>query len=71
VYADFGIPAYWIVVPDPDQPSNTAFSLAGDVYAEDGRAQGEERFARRSPFPVEIVPVDLVSGSWRREPGRP
>jgi Uma2 family endonuclease len=23
-YAQFGIPAYWIVVPDPDQPSMTA-----------------------------------------------
>jgi Uma2 family endonuclease len=69
VYADFGIPAYWIVVPDPDQPAITAFTLAGGVYADDGRAQGEERFARRSPFPVEIVPADLVSGSWRRGPG--
>jgi Uma2 family endonuclease len=24
VYAEFGIPAYWIVMPDPDQPSLTA-----------------------------------------------
>jgi Uma2 family endonuclease len=71
VYADFGIPAYWIVVPDPDQPSITAFTLAGGVYAEEGRAQGEERLVRRSPFPVEIVPADLVSGPWRRGPGGP
>ena len=69
VYAEFGIPAYWIVVPDPDQPSLTAFGLRGGHYAEVGRAAGDERFAATTPFPVEIVPVDLVAGSWRR-PGR-
>jgi Uma2 family endonuclease len=66
VYAEYGIPNYWIVVPDLDKPSLTAFGLAGDTYAEVGRAVGEERFAATAPFPVEIKPADLVAGNWRR-----
>jgi Uma2 family endonuclease len=66
VYAQFGTPAYWIVVPDPDQPSLTAYALTGDTYAEAGRAAGEQRFAAATPFPVEIVPSALVTARWRR-----
>jgi Uma2 family endonuclease len=65
VYAEFGIPAYWIVDPDPDRPSITAFGLTGGSYAEVGRAAGEERFVSTTPFPVEIVPAELVAGPWR------
>ncbi len=66
VYAEFGIPAYWIVVPDPGQPSLTAFGLSGGSYAEVGRALGNEPFVAATPFPVEIVPAELVAGPWRR-----
>jgi hypothetical protein len=66
VYAEFGIPAYWIVDPDPDRPSITAFRLTGGSYAEVGRAAGKERFAGTTPFPVEIVPAELVAGPWLR-----
>jgi Uma2 family endonuclease len=65
VYAQFGIPSYWIVVPDPDRPSVTVFALAGDTYAEAGRAVAEQRFVSDVLFPVEIVPADLVAGPWR------
>jgi Uma2 family endonuclease len=66
VYAEFGIPAYWIVVPDPDRPSITEFSLAGAAYAETRTAAGEELFETDAPFPVRIVPAHLVRGNWRR-----
>ncbi len=66
VYAEFGIPAYWIVDPDPDRPAITEFRLAGTAYAERGTATGRERFATDAPFPVQIVPADLVAGPWRR-----
>jgi Uma2 family endonuclease len=66
VYAEFGIPAYWVVDPDSDRPSITAFGLTGGSYAEVGRAAGEERFAGTTPFPVEIIPAELVAGPWRR-----
>jgi Uma2 family endonuclease len=66
VYAEFGIPAYWIVAPDPQSPSITAYALNGASYAESGRAAGEDEFAADHPFPVLIVPADLVAGNWRR-----
>jgi Uma2 family endonuclease len=65
VYAEFGIPAYWIVVPDPDRPSLTAYALTRDSYTEAGRASGEQRFATATPFPVEIAPAALVTAHWR------
>jgi len=66
VYAEYGIPAYWIVVPDADQPSLTAYKLSKGSYTEVGRVVGEQRFATGTPFPVEIVPLALVSAHWRR-----
>ena len=66
VYAEFGIPAYWIVVPDPDQPSLTAYTLTGDGYAEVGRAAAEQQFATATPFPGEIVPAALMTAHWLR-----
>jgi Uma2 family endonuclease len=67
VYAEFGIPAYWIVVPDPDSPSITAYTLDGASYAQVGRAVGDDEFASDHPFPVVIVPADLVAGNWRAD----
>ncbi len=67
VYAEFGIPAYWIVVPDPGQPSLTAFGLTQAVAMPKSAAQSAtEPFAAATPFPVEIVPAELVAGPWRR-----
>jgi Uma2 family endonuclease len=65
VYAEFGIPGYWIVVPDPDRPTLTAYTLTRDSYTEVGRAAGGQRFASATPFPVEIVPAALVTAHWR------
>jgi Uma2 family endonuclease len=67
VYAEFGIPSYWIVDPDPDQPSITAFTLDGSSYAETAHAVGPRRFAVSCPFRAEIVPAELVAGPWRRD----
>jgi Uma2 family endonuclease len=66
VYAEFRIPSYWIVVPDPQRPSITEFRLAGDAYAEIRTATGKERFATDMPFTAEVVPAELVAATWRR-----
>ena len=66
VYAGFGIPAYWIVTPSLDKPRLVAFELRRGGYQEVADVSGEEAFAATRPFPVEIVPAELVAGAWRR-----
>jgi Uma2 family endonuclease len=65
VYAEFGIPRYWIVAPSLEQPSLTAFALRGGVYEELARVVGDEVFRTDDPFPIEIIPAQLVA---RRRP---
>jgi Uma2 family endonuclease len=64
-YAEFGIPAYWIVDPNPERPSITAHQLADGVYREASTAAGSEQFVADIPFPVRIAPAGLVAGPWR------
>jgi Uma2 family endonuclease len=71
VYADFGIPVYWIVVPDPDRPSITEYRLTDGSYAQTGFVAGEQRFSSEALFPVDVVPAELVAGPWRRDPSAP
>jgi hypothetical protein len=52
-------------IPDLDNPSIMAYGLTGGTYAEVGRAVGKQRFIATTPFPVEIVPAELVAGPWR------
>jgi Uma2 family endonuclease len=66
VYADFGIRSYWIVVPDRHQPSITEFRLEGASYSERPTVAGSQQFVTDFPFPVRIVPADLVGERWRR-----
>jgi Putative restriction endonuclease len=65
-YAEFGIPSYWIVDPDPDRSSITEYQLDGAAYREASTAAGPEPFVADAPFPVQIVPADLVAGPWRQ-----
>jgi Uma2 family endonuclease len=60
VYADFGIADYWIVSPDPEKPSITAFALDGKRYREAGFVTGGATFTAARPFPVSFTPLDLV-----------
>ncbi len=66
VYAKFGIASYWIVKPDLDKPSVTAFDLRRGVYRQLAEVTGDEVFKPMRPFPFEIVPSALVAGPWRR-----
>ncbi len=66
VYAGFGIDSYWIVKPDLDKPSLTAFELRRGRYWEVAQVAGDEAFRPTSPFPCEIIPAGLVAGPWQR-----
>ncbi len=58
-YAEAGVPAYWVVDPEPPVELS-AFRLEGGEYHLVSRAAGEERFEAVDPFPVTIVPEALL-----------
>lgn len=57
-YEDCGVQSYWVV--DPTTPSLLALDLLDGTYVTSSTVQGGERAALRRPFPVEVVPEDLV-----------
>jgi Uma2 family endonuclease len=61
VYERFGIPSYWVIDPDLEQPSLRAFELANGEYSETALVAGDARFRAERPFPVEITPSHLVA----------
>jgi Uma2 family endonuclease len=61
LYQKFGIRSYWIVTPDAQQPSLTAFELRRGKYVQAGGAEGDQEFTASRPFPVSIVPSRLVA----------
>jgi len=61
VYAEFGIPDYWIVTPDAEKPDITAFRLDGKHYEPVAYASGELKFTASQPCPVAFTPAELVS----------
>ena len=61
VYQSFGIPAYWIVEPDRDHPELTVFELREGSYEQTAHVTGDEEYRAVLPFPVSIVPSQLVT----------
>jgi len=60
-YERFGIPSYWVIDPDLDQPSLQTFELADGAYREAAQAAGDVPYRAERPFPVEVVPSHLVA----------
>jgi Uma2 family endonuclease len=58
VYAESGVASYWTV--DPAAPSVRAWRLADGAYVEVGAAEGEQPLELDEPFPVRVVPRDLL-----------
>jgi Uma2 family endonuclease len=61
VYEKFGIPSYWLVEPDEKQPSLTVLELRRGRYVEVAQVTGDEPFEAAHPFPVTVVPAELVA----------
>jgi len=61
IYAEFGIPEYWIVTPDPEKPEVTVHRLDGGQYRQVQQVVGDEVFTATRPFRVQFTPAQLVS----------
>ena len=72
VYARLGTPSYWLVDPgrakpwrpDPRSvpPSLTVFELTNGDYKQVAHVVGGQSWTASRPFPVRVVPADLVRG---------
>ena len=58
VFQDGGIPSYWLI--DPLLPSLTVLELVDGAYLEVAVVTGEQSYDAATPFPVRVVPADLV-----------
>lgn len=65
VYAGFGIASYWIVTPSLDKPRLVGYELGRGGYREVADVSGGQAFTASRPFPVRIVPSELVAGPWQ------
>jgi hypothetical protein len=61
VYEDAGVPCYWLIDPDLDEPSLTALELVDGRYKEAAKVCGPNRWTTEHPFPITICPDDLVA----------
>jgi Uma2 family endonuclease len=61
VYERFGVPSYWVIDPDLEQPGLHAFELVSGEYREAAHAAGDVQFRAERPFAVDIVPSRLVA----------
>lgn len=58
-YERMGVPSYWVI--DPQGPSMTVFELDADGrYQQVAEVKGADTYVATRPFPVSIVPVDLL-----------
>ena len=58
-YARLGAPSYWVI--DPQQPRLTVYELDGEGrYQQVAEVKGEDAFEAQRPFPVRVVPVELL-----------
>ncbi|HET9138929.1 Uma2 family endonuclease [Actinophytocola sp.] len=57
-YARMGVVSYWVV--DPQQPRLTVFELVDGRYRQVAEVKGDDAFEAERPFPVRIVPAELL-----------
>lgn len=61
-YQEFGVGSHWIVDPDPQDPSLTAFELRDGLYGPPVTIAGHQALDAERPFPVRVVPALLLAG---------
>lgn len=58
-FQEAGCPSYWLI--DPLEPSVLVLELADGRYVERGHVSGTDRLDVALPYPVTIVPADLLA----------
>lgn len=58
VLEEGGVASYWLV--DPDEPSLTVLELSDGHYVEVAAGRGTEAVTVARPFPLTVVPADLL-----------
>jgi Uma2 family endonuclease len=67
VYERMGVPCFWLLDPDPVEPSLTARELDDEGrYQTVARVKGKEVFHAQRPVLVRIVPSELLAGLGSR-----
>jgi Uma2 family endonuclease len=61
-YQKFGVRSYWIMDPDPKNPSLTVFELQDGRYAQLIKVENDDVLRAERPFPVEVTPARLLTG---------
>jgi Uma2 family endonuclease len=59
LYERGGVPAYWML--DAEETSLTVLELEGGRYVERAVVTGNDAFETELPFPLRIVPADIIS----------
>ncbi|HKN97781.1 MAG TPA: Uma2 family endonuclease [Pseudonocardiaceae bacterium] len=61
-YLRMGVPSYWVI--DPRKPSLTVFELDRTTFGYEHVADivGNKAFDATQPFPVRVIPADLLGG---------
>jgi Uma2 family endonuclease len=62
ILAEAGCPSCWLVDPGvaPQPPTLTAYDLVNGEYQEVAVVSGDDSFEATRPFPVTVVPNDLL-----------
>ena len=61
-YARLGVACFWLVDPDPELPSLTAFEREGREFRQVSHVAADETFTAEQPFRAEVTPNHLVAG---------
>jgi Uma2 family endonuclease len=65
-YQRLGVQSYWVI--DPEEPTLTAFELDDEgEYQKLAEVEGAKAFEAQRPFPVRIVPAELLGRAGRAE----